>query len=185
MILPLRALTILALFAAMALSPGASEAKSRDLPPASIGSDPRSWTSREGWHLRLGAPQRDTLSVSPGTALLAARTALEDDNWEVESSHQARPGLTTQWKAIHNLFFRLFSGKAFGRCFVTLQPLSNDRLEITFQGGLATRRNIEHTPVKGAAEHAYVSAARVWQREVRALVENRLSDRGPRNGGSR
>ena len=176
---------ILILIAAITFGPDVARAKNPDLPPASIGIDPGSWMSQDGWHLHLGDPQRDTLYASPGVVLLAARTALEDDNWEVEPSDAVRPGLTTQWKAIHNLIFRAFSGKAFGRCFVSLRPLSSERMEITFQGGVATRRSIEHTPMKGAAERSYVSAARVWQQEVRALVENRLSDRGPRNGGSR
>src|SRR5258705_8119613 len=178
----LHAVAVISLFAA-AIGPGVAWAKDQELPPHSIGRDPQSWASRDGWHLRLGAPQRDILSASPHRALLAARFALEDDHWEVESSPEAGLGLTTQWKAVHNIFFRLFSGKAFGRCFVFVRPLSNDRMEITFQGGIATRRNIEHTPVKGAAERAYVSAARVWQREVEALLESRLDGRGRRDGG--
>lgn len=166
------------LLLAVVVAPDVAWAKSPELPPPSIGRDPQSWGSRDGWHLRLGAAQRDTLSASSGTALLAARAALENDHWEVEPAREGGPGLTTQWKAIHNIFFRLFSGKAFGRCFVLVRPLPNDRMEITFQGGLATRRDIERTPVSGSAERAYVSAARDWQREVRSLIENRLSVRG-------
>jgi len=103
--------------------------------------------------------------------------ALENDNWEIELSREAGGRLTTRWKAIHNLLFRLFSGKAYGRCFVAAQPLSGNRVEVTFQAGLATRRDIEHNPGKGFAERSYLSAARVWQRDVRELVAGRLSSR--------
>lgn len=175
-------LVTLILFALATVRPVVAQAKSPDLPPPSIGSDPQSWASRNGWHLRLGAPQRDTLSASPSAALLAARVALENDHWEIDSSGEAGSELTTQWKAIHNIFFHLFSGKAFGRCFVSLRPLSNDRMEITFQGGVATRRNIEGTPMRSAAERAYVDATRVWQLEVRDLVESLWSGRGGRGG---
>jgi hypothetical protein len=168
---------LLSLFAAL-VCPSFASAKKPDLPPPSIGRNPETWASREGWHLRLGAPQRDTLGTSPGTALLAARTALEDDHWELDLSRDGGRRLTTQWKAIRNFFFRIFSGKAFGRCFVSVRPLSDDQVEVTFQGGLATRRDLEHSPVKGLAERSYLSAARVWQREVRDLVMNRLSGHG-------
>lgn len=155
--------------------------KSSEAPPSSIGHDPRSWTSQDGWHLRLGIPMRDTLGTNSRVALLASRIALENDHWECERPQDGGgPHLTTHWKALHNLIVRLFTGRAFGRCFVFVRPLPGDQVEITFQGGLAARRDIEHTPIKGFAERSYRSAARDWQREVRALVTDRLSGSGRR-----
>jgi len=171
-----RSLAAFSLFAAVAC-PATLWAKKPDPPPPSVGRDPRTWANGQGWHLRIGHAQRDTLATSLRTALLAARFALEDDHWEVEPSRRASRHLTTQWKPIHNFIFRLFSGKAFGRCFVAVRPLPRDRVEVTFQAGLATRRDIEHNPAKGFAERSYAKAARDWQRDVRVLVADRLSGR--------
>lgn len=171
-----RSLAAFSLFAAVAW-PAAAWAKKPDPPPPSVGRDPSTWADGEGWHLHLGRAQRDTLATTLRTALLAARFAFEDDQWEFEPSGKADHHLTTRWKPIHNFFFRLFSGKAFARCFVTVRPLPRDSVEVTFQGGLATRRDIEHNPAKGFAERAYIKAARDWYRDVRVLVDSRLSGR--------
>ena len=171
-----RSLAAFSLFAAVAC-PSAAWAKKSEPPLPSVGRDPRAWANGGGWHLRLGRAQPETLATSLRTALLAARLALEDDHWVLEPSPKADCQLTTRWKPIHNFFFRLFSGKAFGRCFVTVQPLPRDRVEVTFQAGLATRRDIEHNPAKGFAERAYVTAARNWHRDVRVLITSRLSGR--------
>ena len=170
------ALAMLSFVVAVAF-PASAWAKKPVPPPASIGRDPQSWANGGGWYLRLGAPQRDTLATSPRLALLAARTALENDKWEIEPSRDPDWRLTTSWKAIHNLFFRIFSGTGFGRCFVTVRPLREDRVVVTFQGGLATRRDLEHNPMRGPAERSYLSAARVWQREVRKLLAGRPNNR--------
>ena len=179
-----RSIAAFSLFAAVAC-PTAAWAKRHDPPPPSVGRDPRSWANGEGWHLHLGHAVRDTLATSLKTALLAARFAFEDDQWELEPSGKVDRCLTTRWKPIHNFFFRLFSGKAFGRCFVAVRPLPQDNVEVTFQGGLATRRDIEHNPAKGFAERAYAKAARDWQRDVRILVASRLSGREKRDGGAK
>lgn len=174
---PWPATSVAIILVLLVVLPGLAIAKSPKLPPPSVGEDPQSWANRDGWYLRLGAPQRDTLSTSPSAALLAARAALENDRWELETTQEGGQRLTTQWKVIHGFLFHLFSGTAFGRCFVSALPLSDDRVEVTFQGGLATRRDIEHNPMRGLAERSYLSAARVWQQEVRALLANPLSGR--------
>ena len=174
-----RSVAAFSVFAACA-SPAAAWAKKPEAPPPSVGRDPGTWANAEGWHLHLGHAQRDTLATSPRTALLAARMAFEDDHWKFEPSERTGGHLTTQWKPIRNFFFRLFSGKAFGRCFVTVRALPRGNVEVTFQGGLATRRDIEHNPAKGFAERAYAKAARDWQRDVRVLVDGRLSGRDGR-----
>jgi hypothetical protein len=172
-------------FAGVAALPGTALAKSSVTPPSSIGRDVQSWTSQDGWHLRLGAVQRDTLDASPSAALLAAKAALENDKWECEWSWYGGPHLTTQWKAIHNLFMRVFTGKAFGRCFVSVRPLSDAQVEVTFQGGLAARGDIEHSPLRGSVERSYLTAAHDWQRDVRELVADRSGGREHAGGGAR
>jgi len=179
-----RSLAAFSLFAAVAC-PAAAWAKRTEPPPPSVGRDPSTWANGQGWHLRLGRAQRDTLATTLRTALLAARLALEDDHWELEPSTKATSHLTTRWKPIHNFFFRLFSGKAFGRCFVAVRSLPRDSVEVTFQAGLATRRDIEHNPARGFAERAYVKAARDYHRDVRILVDGRLSGRATGDGRDR
>ena len=112
----------------------------------------------------------DTLPAPQKATLLAARKALEDDNWVMEPSRAPGGRLTTRWKPIRNVIFRLLTGKAFGRCFVNVQPLPGDSVLVTFQAGLATRRDIEKSPAKVLADDSYVTAARDWQREVRRLL---------------
>ena len=73
----------------------------------------------------------------------------------------------------------------FGRCFVFVRPLSDTQVEVTFQGGLAARGDIEHSPMRGTAERSYLSAARDWQRDVRTLVGDRSGGHERRRGGSR
>ena len=165
------AFAVLSLIAALVYPPPASAGGQRSTLP-SVSRDPQEWTSGGGWHLRLGAAQRDTLDASPRVALVAARIALANDEWELEPSPASSLELTTRWKSIHNIIFRLFSGSAYYRCFVSIRTLSEETVEVTFQGGVATRRDIEHKPVSGPASRSYVSAARVWLREVRELAEN-------------
>jgi hypothetical protein len=110
-------------------------------------------------------------------ALLAARAALEEDDWVVEPSRAADQQLITRWKPINNFVFRRLAGDAFGRCFVDVQTLPGDSVLVIFQAGLATRRDIEHSPVKIIADDSYASAARDWQRAVRELLAGRPSSR--------
>ncbi len=159
--------------------PVKSWAEQADPPPPSIGHDTRTWSSGKGWFLHLGAAQHDTLPAAMKPVLLAARAALEEDDWEVEPSRAADQRLRTRWKPIHNFIFRRLSGHAFGRCFVDVQPLPGDSVLVTFQAGLATRRDIEHSPVKALADDTYASAARDWQRAVRELLAGRPRSRKP------
>ena len=116
---------------------------------------------------------------------MAARAALEEDDWEVEPSRVGDQRLRTRWKPIRNFIFRRLSGDAFGRCFVDIQPLSGDSVLVTFQAGLATRRDIEHSPVKLLADNSYASAARDWQKAVRELLAGRPSSRKHDGGNDR
>ncbi|HLQ65724.1 MAG TPA: hypothetical protein VK123_00655 [Candidatus Limnocylindrales bacterium] len=124
--------------------------------------------------MHLGLAHRDTLATTPEIALDAARTAIGNDHWIV--APEGTGGcIHTQWKPINNVIFRLFSGKAFARCFIQVAPLMSGGVEVTFQAGLATRRDIEHNPGKALAERSYASAVHVWQREVRKIVARRTS----------
>lgn len=163
------ALVVLTIVAAVAFPLLACAAAPGSI-PRPVGRDAEDWRSGDGWHLRLGTALRDTLDATAAEAFVAARRALEDDEWELESSREEFGELTTRWKTIHNFFFRLFAGAAYGRCMATVRALSLHSVEVTFQGGLATRRNIEHKPVNGLAARSYLSAARVWLREVRELA---------------
>ena len=140
-----------------------------DPPPSSIGLVPCSRCEESDWHLHFGVTYRDTVAASPRAARAAAAAALENDRWILEPAGTA-PGLLTQWKPIRNIFFRLLSGRAFARVFVDVTPLTQNRSEIRFQGGLASHRDMEHNPSMGFAERSYASAVRVWQQNVRDLI---------------
>lgn len=171
-----RGLAAFSLFAAIAF-PATSWAEEPVSPPHSFGRDPGKWASGKGWYLHLGAAQRDTLPTALRTAILAARAALEEDDWVVEPSRAADRQLITRWKPIKNFIFRRLAGDAFGRCFVDVQALPGDSVLVTFQAGLATRRDIEHSPVRVLADDSYATAARDWQRAVRELLAGRPSSR--------
>lgn len=160
--------------------PAMSRAEQPDPPAPSIGRDARTWASGDGWFLHLGAAQHDTLAAPMKMALVAARAALEEDDWVVEPSRAADQQLRTRWKPIRNFIFRRLSGHAFGRCFVDMRPLPGDSVLVTFQAGLATRRDIEHSPVKILADDTYASAARDWQKAVREHLAGR--PRSPKKG---
>jgi hypothetical protein len=179
---PLRAGFALLSLLFLVFPPSAVLALPLEAPPASLGLDPGNWRNRGGWHLHLGVAQRDTLATTPEIALDAARTAIGNDKWVVA------PGSTggriyTHWKPINNVIFRLFSGKAFARCFITVTPLMSGGVQTAFQAGLATRRDIEHNPARALAERSYAAAVHVWQREVRKIVASRTS--GLLSGGER
>jgi len=140
-----------------------------DPPPSSVGRVPCSRCQENDWHLHFGVAYRDTVPASPPAARAAAAAALENDRWILEPVGTV-PGLLTQWKPIRNILFRFFSGRAFARIFVDVTPLSRNRSEIRFQGGLASHRDIEHNPSMGFAERSYASAVRVWQKDVRELI---------------
>jgi hypothetical protein len=152
--------------AAPTLAHGASE------PPAYLGRDSQSSVSENDWHLRLGEAFRDTLDATPAVAAWAAMAALQSDKWVQDPTEVTR--VLTEWKPIHHIIFRLFSGKAFGRIFIDVRPLTGHRSEVSFQGVLATHRDIDHNPARFMAERSYASAVRQWQREVREWIARRV-----------
>ena len=153
-----------ALFALCAMLPGKAWAHG-EVPPPALACDPRATSDRAEWHLLFGQAYLDTVTASAAAARIASVAALESDHWEMEPSG-ALAHLISQWKPVHHLIFRMFSGKAFGRVFIDVEPLSARRAQIRFQGVLASHRDIEHNPARGWAEHAYASAVRVWQKEM-------------------
>ena len=141
-------------------------------PPSYLGRDSESSVSQEEWHLRLGQAFCDTLDATPAVASWAAMAALQNDKWVQDPTEATR--VLTEWKPIHHILFRLFSGKAFGRIFIDVRPISGQRSEVQFQGVLATHRDIDHNPARFMAEHSYASAVRQWQREVREWIARRV-----------
>jgi hypothetical protein len=143
--------------------PGSAAAHA-SAPPPSLASEPGHRVDDPEWHLLFGQAYLDTVTATAAASRSASAAALQSDHWDLKPSGGH---LLTQWKPIHHLLFRLFSGKAFGRVFVDVTPLAGRRTQIRFQGVLATHRDIEHNPARGWAEHAYASAVRVWQKEMR------------------
>jgi len=137
-----------------------------DPPPPTLATNPEQRGDPGGWHLLFGHAYCDTVSAGKAQAVSASEEALRSDHW-VFQANAANTHLLSDWKAIHHILFRLFSGKAFGRIFIDVTPLTGARSVIRFQGVLATRRDIEHNPARGWAERSYASAVRRWEAEVR------------------
>lgn len=159
-------LTVPLVVAAPARAHGSSQ------PPEYMGRDCASSVSEEDWHVRLGEAFRDTVDAPPSIASWAAMAALQSDKWVQDPTEVTR--VLTEWKPIHHILFRLFSGKAFGRIFIDVRPIAGQRSEVQFQGVLATHRDIDHNPARFMAERSYASAVRQWQREVREWIARRM-----------
>jgi hypothetical protein len=158
-------------------TPGSTRPKT---PPDSLGRVPETWLAhgtRGDWKLVLGAASSDTLTTSCDVALSSAEEALKSDDWIIDPYDRSRGAFATRWKPIRNVLFRLFAGGAMARCFVTVRPIRSDRTAITFQGGIASRRDLSHNAMRPLAERSYRAAVRVWIREVRQGVARRQGRR--------
>jgi len=166
-----------------------------DAPPDSLADSPTAWIDTPDWKLLLGQPYVDTLDASGYAVLRAAETALHGDDWVLDTD--ATPGagladssrLVTGWKPIHNIIFRLFAGRSVARCFASIAAMPDGRTELTFQGGLAARHDLQHNAMRAPAEHSYRSAVRKWQSEVREALARggaaeQVSRSDPPNPGS-
>jgi hypothetical protein len=157
-------------------------------PPDSLADSPDSWNAdTEEWKLLLGIAYVDTLDAPCSEVLLAAETALKHDNWVISTGQSEWVGayggnrLVTEWKPIRNLIFRLLAGRSVARCFASVAPTEDGRTELTFQGGLAGRRDLRHSSMRGRADKSYRKAVLSYQKKVRAaLVQgNKVVDARP------
>lgn len=140
-------------------------------PPASLAMDPGQPGDPDGWHLLIGQAFVDTVTSNAADAILASNAALQNDHWELKPEG-TDTHLLSEWKPIHHVLFRLFTGRAFGRILVDVTPVSATLCQLRFQGVLATSRDLEHNPARGWAEQAYAHAAHSWQAEVRDDIEH-------------
>jgi len=157
-------------------------------PPDSLADSPDSWnTDTEDWKLLLGTAYLDTLDAPGNEVMLAAETALKNDNWVISTGSSewvaAYGGsrLVTEWKPIRNLIFRLLAGRSVARCFASVAPTEDGRTELTFQGGLAGRRDLRHSSMRGRADKSYKKAVLSYQKKVRAALVrgNKVVDARP------
>jgi hypothetical protein len=161
---------ITALLPTLLLAPSLALASTHVAPPDSLGRDPSAWSDTQDWKFLLGASYSDTLDAPEHNVLVAAEEALEEDDWSVDAQDSSGSELVTEWKPIHNLIFRLFAGHSVARCFATVASTPDGRTALTFQGGIASRRDLQANPMRGPAESSYRSAVAVWQHDVRSLL---------------
>ena len=139
-------------------------------PPDSLGRDLGGWNDTEDWKLYLGRSYCDTLDAPDFDVILAAGAALERKKWVINNSDEDGYAFVTEWKPIRNIFFRLAAGKALVRCFAYVTRIPDGRTELTFRGGIASRRDLRNSSMRARAERSYESAVANWQREVRAAI---------------
>ncbi|HET9950279.1 MAG TPA: hypothetical protein VFS09_00655 [Candidatus Eisenbacteria bacterium] len=158
------------LLTALFVAPRGALASSPKAPPDSVGRSLGGWTDTEDWKLFLGRSYCDTLDAQGIDVILAAGAALERKKWVISTSDEEGYAYVTEWKPIRNFFFRLVAGKAVARCFASVTRLADGRTELTFRGGIASRRDLTHSSMRGRAERSYESAVVNWQKEVRAAI---------------
>ena len=104
------------------------------------------------------------------------RVDAKHDDWVISNASSEWVGayegnrLVTEWKPIKNFIFRLLAGRSLARCFASVSPIEDGRTELTFQGGLAGRRDLRHSSMRGRAESSYRKAVESWQRKVRIAL---------------
>jgi hypothetical protein len=151
-------------------APRAALASGPKAPPDSVGRNLDCWNDTTDWKLYLGRSYCDTLDALDVDVILAAGAALERKKWVIDTADENGYAYVTEWKPIRNLFFRLVAGKAVARCFAYVTRIPDGRTELTFRGGIASKRDLRNSSMRGRAERSYESAVVNWQREVRAAV---------------
>ena len=160
------------LLPALLLSPCIAHASGPKAPPDSLGRDLGGWNDTEDWKLFLGRAYADTLDAPDVDVILAAGEALQRKKWIIDTSDDTGNAYVTEWKPIKNFFFRLVAGKAVARCFASVTRIADGRTELTFRGGIASRRDLRNSSMRARAERSYESAVMNWQREVRAAISH-------------
>jgi len=169
MTLPRRWITLL--LPTLLLAPCTALASGPKAPPDSVGRDLGGWNNDTAdWKLYLGRSYSDTLDAPEIDVILAAGEALERKKWVIDSADENGYAYVTEWKPIRNFFFRLVAGKAVARCFAEVTRIPDGRTELTFRGGIASKRDLRSSSMRGRAERSYESAVVNWQREVRAAI---------------
>ena len=165
-------------------------AKAPATPPDSLANSPASWLDTDGWTLLLGSAYADTLDAPVPQVIHAAELALIADDWVLQHGHagwqaaDAGHRVVTGWKPIRNIIFRLLAGHSVARCFASVAAMRDGRTELTFQGGLAARRDLRHSAMRSVAERSYRNAVLVWQREVRDALAGAGRGTGSTRSGS-
>jgi hypothetical protein len=160
----------------LALLPGTGYA--RDGPPGPDGlplAQPR-----HPWILVPGIPRVDTLAYAWDEVFPAACRQFHRDSWPLFAVDRVpqRGRIVTRWKQLHHPLIWLFMGKVMARCTATVSPLGGNRTRVSFQGDIASHRDLHRNPMLGAAKRAYAKAARNWESEV-------IKDMNARRRGAR
>ena len=129
--------------------------------------------TRRGWNVFLAEPCSDTLPAPWREVIPAVKPTFQSEDWRVQRSNLEKGDFVTSWKPIRHILVRLFAGRIEARCAVSIRPIDPSRTLVVFQGGIASRRDIAHSPALRSAKNAYRKACRDWQGKLRAEVMRR------------
>jgi hypothetical protein len=126
----------------------------------------------------LAGADTDTLDYSWREVMPAAVAELEKSKWTIQSTDSVERRVVTHWKPMRHVLARAFMGDLQAKVVVDLQALGSDRTVVTIRGGLSSDRDIEGSPILGAAQKTYRGATERWMERVR----QRLDDARPAGG---
>lgn len=124
--------------------------------------------TRPGWNVILAEPCADTLPVPWKKVMPAVERTFEADNWRIERKDPWNGAVVTRWKPIHHALVTSLAGKIEARCAVSVRELRHDRTLVVFQAGIASRKDLSHSPALGFAKRASRKASQKWQEKLRA-----------------
>jgi hypothetical protein len=120
----------------------------------------------------LAGANVDTLDYSWREVLPAAVAELEKSDWRIQRADSTERRVVTHWKPLRHTLAKLFMGEVQAKVVVDFGDLGDDRTVVTVRGGLASDRDIEGSPVLGAAQKSYRSATERWMERVRRRLDD-------------
>lgn len=127
--------------------------------------------ARDRPHAILAGANTDTLDYSWRQVLPAAVAELEKSDWRIQRADSSERRVVTHWKPLRHALARVFMGEIQAKVVVDFEELGDDRTVVTVRGGLASNRDIEGSPVLGAAQKSYRSATERWMERVRRRLD--------------
>src|SRR5262245_15136852 len=124
----------------------------------------------------IGEEKLDTLDAPAREVRQAAERALEDDHWNIAKETTDRR-VVTEWKPLRHTLTRMLMGNVRARCVVDMVALAEGRTEVHFSGAIGSDVDHESGPNPSLAEAAYEKAVKIFFRDVRAGVSQRLDEK--------
>ena len=126
-------------------------------------------------HVVIAGAASDTLAWDMSEVLPVAISELEKNDWTIQRADSSAGAhrLVTRWKPLKHALARALLDGVMARCVVDLSPMPGNRTVVTIQGGLASRDDLEGSPVYPVAQTTYRQAAERWLSRVETTLETR------------